>query len=155
MLSWHCVVQIDFCKGLIFSGFEEWIDFCSEKNGPWGMQFVRSDLGAAWIVITKTFPNPLPKTSTGISFVDYLKWVVIGHPMFPSWNDWIVHHEAHLHPAMPRNIITGLSILSAIFLQMVRSRCWGVDRSVDVHSCWPLLILHELHSLLMSKDVKG
>lgn len=81
---------------------------------------------------------------------------------------------------MPRNIITGLSILSPFvynFPQMVtlsscleilvlcdgsgqiisssfigsRSRCWGIDRSVDVHWCWPLLILHELHSQRMSK----
>ena len=82
---------------------------------------------------------------------------------------------------MPRNIITGLSILFAFvcnFPQMVtlsscvleilvlcdgsgqiisssfidsRLRCWGIDRSVDVHWCWPLLILHELHSQRMSK----
>ena len=60
MYSGHCVVQIDFCKVLIFDGSEGWFGFCSEKNGPWGLQIVRNNLGATWIVITKTFPNTLP-----------------------------------------------------------------------------------------------
>ena len=32
MYSGHCVVQIDFCKVLIFDGSEGWFGFCSVKK---------------------------------------------------------------------------------------------------------------------------